>query len=334
MNAITKHIPLWFKEPVSFFLQELRYQSLGFAFDHAWCSFVDLYPCSEKTRKRAYIRRQRRVATYLQKRYADMIREKAGAYTQGVYEKDFPIWMFWWSGETDAPEVVRACIENTRRMAGDHPVYVLSAQNYMDFVSLKPIVVQRLQEGNISVTHFSDILRMNLLAEYGGLWLDATIFCTRPIDGLQFEQPLFSGKNPGNDFTNVSGWNWTTYAMYGWRGNRLYSLVRDFFNQYLEDHTHFIDYFLMDHAIRLVSSECREVQQELEAIEPNNTDVYYLHRHFEEAYSEDLVTEYRESETWLYKLTWKKAYALVTEKGEETLYARWLKGNKRENTDA
>ena len=298
MNAITRHIPLWFKEPVSFFLQELRYQSLGVAFDHAWCSFVDLYPCSEKTRKRAYVHCQQRVATYLQRHYADMIREKAGKYTHSVYEKDFPIWMFWWSGEKDAPEVVRACIENTRRMAGDHPVYVLSAQNYMDFVSLKPIVVQRLQEGNISVTHFSDILRMNLLAEYGGLWLDATIFCTRPIDGLQFEQPLFSGKNPGNDFTNVSGWNWTTYAMYGWRGNRLYSLVRDFFNQYLEDHTHFIDYFLMDHAIRLVSSECRE------------------------------------SETWLYKLTWKKAYALVTEKGEETLYARWLKENKRENTDA
>ena len=48
------------------------------------------------------------------------------------------------------------------------------------------------------ITHvpYSDLLRMNLLAIYGGIWIDSTFFCA----GLCFEEymqlPLWSIKRP------------------------------------------------------------------------------------------------------------------------------------------
>ncbi len=327
MGKMTKWIPLWFKEPVSYFFQELRYQKPMMAFDHAWCSFVDLYPCSEKTRMHAYRRRQRHVDAYLTRKYAPLIKQNMVKYSQGFREECFPIWMFWSQGEDAAPELVKLCIQNTRKMAGTHPVHVISLENYREYIQLSDTVSGRLERKEISLTHFSDILRMNLLASYGGLWLDATIFCTKKIEGAQFDLPVFSGKNPGNDFTNVSNWNWTTYAMFGWKENILYSLVRDVLNAYLEEHAYFIDYYVMDHTIRLVESICPQVKQMLKDVPVNNTDVYYLNDHFEQAYSPELAAGYKQSKTWLYKLTWKKAYATSTAQGEETLYAHWLKEN-------
>lgn len=36
-----------------------------------------------------------------------------------------------------------------------------------------------MEKGNISNTQFSDILRINLLARYGGYWIDATCLLTQ-----------------------------------------------------------------------------------------------------------------------------------------------------------
>ena len=295
MNVITKCIPLWIKEPIAVFFSELKYGHPAISFWHSQCSFCDIYNCRKNLKKYVYRKRQAAVSKYLRKKYLPVIQSNQNRYSQGFSESNFPIWLFWWQGELNAPEIVKICIENTRKMAGSHPVYVLSKENYNSFITLPTELINKVKMGHISITHLSDVLRMHILAERGGLWLDATIYCKKPIMGEEFNSPVFTGKNPGKDYTNVSNWEWTTYAMFGWRENRLYSLVRDVFDAYLKDHQIFIDYFLMDHIIRLVYDECEEVRADLKKLKNNNPDTYFLNDFFDHEYSQDMENRYLES---------------------------------------
>ena len=39
-------------------------------------------------------------------------------------------------------------------------------------------VAVTIDSGQITKTHLSDLLRLELLIRYGGTWIDATVFCT------------------------------------------------------------------------------------------------------------------------------------------------------------
>ena len=34
----------------------------------------------------------------------------------------------------------------------------------------------------ISQNHYADLLRITLLSQFGGVWADATVYCSRPLD--------------------------------------------------------------------------------------------------------------------------------------------------------
>lgn len=90
---------------------------------------------------------------------------------------------FGWLGEENAPEIVRYCIKSIRCNAGSHPVNIVTEENYLQFTDIPKYVIEKMQVEKITLTHFSDILRMNLIANNGGLWLDATIFCSQKMEG-------------------------------------------------------------------------------------------------------------------------------------------------------
>ena len=105
------------------------------------------------------------------------------------------IWMCWWQGEENAPEIVRACIDSVRRNAGGHEVVVITDENLSDYVDIPEWVLEKVRAGIMSRTHLSDLLRFALLAEYGGMWLDATFFCTGPLEE-HMSLPMWSIKRP------------------------------------------------------------------------------------------------------------------------------------------
>ena len=81
---------------------------------------------------------------------------------------------------------------NTEDNLLDFNIVILCENNIKDYINLPDHIMKKYFEGKISRTHFSDILRVAILAQYGGLWLDSTVFCT---DGLFAEKiikyPLF-----------------------------------------------------------------------------------------------------------------------------------------------
>ena len=83
------------------------------------------------------------------------------------------IWVFWWQGLYDMPPVIQECYKSVIRNANGRDVILLTEDNYKDYVQLPFHILDKFNNRIISYTHFSDILRVVLLKEYGGLWIDA-----------------------------------------------------------------------------------------------------------------------------------------------------------------
>ena len=96
-------------------------------------------------------------------------------------EEDSPIWMMWYQGIENAPLIVQSCIKSVILNRAKHPVYIISKYNLNKYIKLPKYIIQKLNSGYITITHFSDIVRAALLYKYGGYWIDATYFINRPL---------------------------------------------------------------------------------------------------------------------------------------------------------
>lgn len=70
--------------------------------------------------------------------------------------------------------MVQKCYASWLKHNPGWEVVFLDESNLTDCISLKPRQVTKQA--------LSDILRVNLLAKYGGIWVDATCFCIAPLD--------------------------------------------------------------------------------------------------------------------------------------------------------
>lgn len=123
---------------------------------------------------------------YLQ-RYAKECKSSVAAMQPG--EKT--IWVCWLQGVENAPVLVQKCVASIRQNCGVYRVVELTEENIRKYITLPAYIWDKYRAGIISRTHFSDILRFALLAEKGGVWIDATTLLTGPLPAYAVDTPLF-----------------------------------------------------------------------------------------------------------------------------------------------
>ncbi|MCA0029721.1 capsular polysaccharide synthesis protein [Mesorhizobium sp. B263B2A] len=91
------------------------------------------------------------------------------------------IWILWLQGIDSAPQIVKACVASWRRMNPNWTVQILARTNLVGFL---PDVddPNSVLSMSLSDATYSDILRIELLCRYGGVWVDATCYCLKPLD--------------------------------------------------------------------------------------------------------------------------------------------------------
>lgn len=116
------------------------------------------------------------------------------------------IWTCWFQGLDQAPELVRACIASWRAYNPGWDLRCLDAGTIARYVDLAGHVDLQAQE--ITAASLSDILRVLLLHEYGGVWVDATTFCNAPLDdwiGPATQSGFFAFARPAAD-REIASW--------------------------------------------------------------------------------------------------------------------------------
>ena len=115
------------------------------------------------------------------------------------------IWILWFQGEEEMPYVVRHCFKSWKIHNPEYDIQLLTSQNYTDFIEIEE---QILSNGIITKQALSDIVRVFLLDKYGGVWVDATCFCTKPLDAWLPQSMTFdfyAFQKPGVDRL-ISSW--------------------------------------------------------------------------------------------------------------------------------
>lgn len=210
------------------------------------------------------------------------------------------IWFCWLQGESKMPELTTLCLQSIRHNANGHEVILLTADNYHQYVQLPEIAFKRFKDGQISHTHFADVIRMNLLTQQGGLWLDATMLLTASIDESIFKYPFFSIKTRPTGYY-VSECKWAVFALACHRQNKLMAYVSKAFENYLYKNDILIDYFLFDHFIDLMCKRFPELNEMLKDIPFNNPEVHGLREQLIAPYNVNQMEELTK-DTSMFKL--------------------------------
>ena len=92
--------------------------------------------------------------------------------------KNKTIWILWTQGIEHAPLLVQKCYATIETFKDDYDVVLLTKENINQYVRLPEHVEQLYEEGKMSEALHSDMIRLYLLINYGGIWRDATCYQT------------------------------------------------------------------------------------------------------------------------------------------------------------
>ena len=298
------------------------YHDFGFKVAFAcYCSSAFTHPMAITTW------REKILINWIRKNYSSVINKYKNLAENDTNESSNIIWSIWWQGEDNAPEVVKICFASVRRHCGTRDFKVITKENYRDYIQLPEYIIQKVDAGMITLTHFSDILRFYLLSRYGGLWLDATILVTQKIPKEIFSKPYFTSKRSPipNDF-NVAQRRWTGFLQAAQRDSILCNFGLDIMLEYWKTHTSLISYVFIDYIIALAYEEFSDFKNILDALPYNNPEIDSLRPLLNSPWDENKFAALTRS-TIFFKLNWKQKF-FKTISGRETFYGH-LFFNKR-----
>lgn len=271
---------------------------------------------------------EKQVYSYIKNEYEDVVKKCVQEYKeeQSTVCDTRYIWVMWWQGEEAMPPIVKACYSSLTRAAGDNEVILITENNWKQYVELPQVIIDKLNNKNISLTHFSDIMRVALLKKWGGIWIDATVY----VDVLP-EQMLtdefYTLRAPGLFPDFISRGDWIPFIICFKKKNSLFTkCLLKIFELYWSEHTQLIDYLMIDYCIKLLINSVPDIHRMIESVSLNK-EYYMLNLAINRKYRVDELEEMLRKSP-LQKLTYKKDFLIKTKNGEETYYSFLLRKEK------
>ena len=228
------------------------------------------------------------------------------------------IWVCWWQGEENMPEVVKVCYRSIKKLSGKHPVVLITEENLKNYVQLPQFIMDKYAAGIISRTHFSDILRFYLLKEYGGIWMDITNFLTAEIDSFVPVDSTFYSYKHITEYNNVSQGLWTSYFNASGKGNIIPSYLYESLVSYWNKTDKLEDYLLLDFIFKLGYDNIPAMKKIIDSIPLK--EIGTMRKIMNRKWNGEEWKRYFVQAPFQ-KLSYKKYVNKTTKKGEKTHYA-------------
>ena len=265
------------------------------------------------------------VSEYFWKHYSIVIKDNnTFEYKNEKLKSVFkPVWIFWWQGVDNMLDIVKVCYQSVcKHIPEGHEVILLTKDNYGDYSDLPQFIVKRMEDGLISLAHFSDVLRANLILHHGGIWLDATVYVSKPISPSWFDMEFFS-LVPYFRGEKYKEYSWSCFAWGGKKGCPIFNYLYSFYIQYLQEHKVFITYLWQDDFVKMMYNHFPKIKSIIDngSIEVHN--LFEMQQILGEPFDSEKFA-YLCKEEVLHKLTYKRGN--VKGDGYMTLYEYLIKG--------
>ena len=210
------------------------------------------------------------------------------------------VWICWLQGIENAPKLVRDCYNSVEYWLSDWEIIVVTADNYNNYTELPVYIQEKWEKGIISNTHFSDILRLNLLIRHGGLWLDSTTLLTGPLPKYITDTEFFVYRNGWMDMEVINMASWLIYSNES--NNTLLFETQQLLYAYWKKYDYLKNYFLMHMFFRMVTDKYKEQWNCVPYF--NQIDCHFMMNELEKKYDRQRTIMIKQLSN-VHKLTYK-----------------------------
>lgn len=153
------------------------------------------------------------------------------------------VWIYWNTGVESAPEIVKTCIKRLKKF-DDVELRILDDCSLSRFVNFPKAIESKYASGQISTAHYSDLIRLELLYKYGGIWIDSTVLISseRLPEFIKTDKFfVFGMRKPAKNGNPIflSSWLMTAPVKHP-----ILQVVRSYLHNYWEKNNRLNDYFL------------------------------------------------------------------------------------------
>lgn len=238
----------------------------------------------------------------LGKKYRERLKAFDQSYVDCEHKVSNKVWVCWFQGINNAPELVKKCYKSLIDNMPDREIVLITEDNVLGYAQFPDYILNKWKTGIINHTHMTDLLRLELLIRYGGMWVDATVFCSNPdIPEYYFDSDLFfyqclkPGRNGHSSY--ISSWLISAKSE-----NKILMAVQYLIYEYWKEHSIMWDYFLLHDFFTIVLEHYENDWQKVIPVD-NATPHILLLRLFDQ-YDERLWNAVKE-QTPFHKLSYK-----------------------------
>lgn len=259
----------------------------------------------------------------LQKMYKKALEQFDESYEKNLpHELSNKVWVCWFQGMENAPALVQKCYQSLKDNLTDREITLITSENMSEYVQFPDFIMGKWKNGQITHTHMTDLLRLELLIRHGGMWVDATLLCTEKVENIPsyfFDSELFFFQclKPGRDGHSHINSSWLISAK---TNNRILMAVQHLCYDYWKTHDSLIDYFLL-HDFMAIALEFYH-REWLNIVPRDNAAPHILLLRLFDQYDERMWNSIKE-QTPFHKLTYKFKEDQIKMKG--TYYDSLLK---------
>lgn len=218
--------------------------------------------------------------------------------------KSLPVWQLWLQGEDNVPPLVKVCLQSIAENNKDRKIIILNRNNIFEYISLPDFIIEKYNNGIISHTHFSDIIRVCLLCEYGGTWIDSTVLMTGKMPPKIVESSFFCFSSP-KDSVFYNYHLFSSWFIHSQPKHPFMLKLRDMLFSYWKQENELKDYFLLHICFSNMISNSVEMKCLWEHLYHLPNDIPHLLSHeLDEPFSKDRF-EAIKSKSCIHKLTYK-----------------------------
>jgi hypothetical protein len=186
------------------------------------------------------------VAKFWQTTLDDYEKGKISSYEVIVNRPDLVgkkiIWQYWAQGIENAPDFVKFCFSSVERYKGDYEVIRITDNTLEDYLIFPEFVKQKRLTKVFKPVFFSDLLRVSLIKNYGGVWLDASVVLTDYLPSQFTQQSFFMFSRDSNSKNKEWGlkadkcyFNWDDQFKVRYLSSILFGTPHSKVSQYLQD---------------------------------------------------------------------------------------------------
>lgn len=213
------------------------------------------------------------------------------------------VWILWLQGMDKMPIIVKKCYDSVNKNIKGYNVVLLAEDNIKEYIHLPDFIVNKFKEGKIPFAQYSDLIRLELLTTYGGIWIDATVYMTEDIPKQIKESEVFFYQASKLEYTMMKISNWFIFSKTN--NNYLLKAVRDSLFYYFSLNEKMLNPFIFHLMVTAVYNSDRAYREVFDAMPYIcNMNPHLMWFCFNNDYK-DTVWENILQTSPLHKLSWK-----------------------------